>query len=591
MGIQSKIEAPECIDRIHDAIVSGHSTFLLTGRSLTDLGVDQGKLCPLLEVSRRYLRNHQGTILVTYSLAEGIRFDPRDEKDRDAGARFLGRFSLLDSPNTDRRPVDFLRSILDAARSPTGQTWPDGNEVRFAFLIRFVEHLAPSEVQTDEERILAEIVAEASTSLAVRSSGHILLLDEGQEGRTDQLIRNTAHVVRLDQPDSSEKEAFLSAALETYTNASLEEGLAISQAAQLVRRTPNREVESLIRASHRKGIPLTREALIENRIQAIARLSEGSLQVLSTPRHQPPLAGRNARKVHQILMRVGQGLATQDPTTPLCVVLVGPPGTGKTYTMLAVASQHQVVAVAFGGVKRGIVGESERVLDLKWSIVNESGGAVLVDEITEQLPLERGDFNGDSGVSHAITARFLTELSNESMRGKRCIFGTTNCPWRMGEAMRDRFEWIPTLYPHPQDHPEIIMAIAQSLKPEIDFDETEGAVQEAARIFHRKAANPREIRGSISAATFFAAEPINPNLILRAAGDFSPSRDSSSIHLADLWAIKACRRRSFLPWSDDPVRYEYPPHIEAVMADVTTGEIDRHKLDASIARLSPHANV
>ncbi len=591
MNTSDRSTLPRSIFQIVDTIDRGYSATLLTGRNLTDLDRDGTTMRPLLEILRRALREIHGMLLVTLSLAEGIRFDALDTRDRRLGEPFLNRFSLLDSPGDRRDPTTIFRGILEAARTPAKEKWPDGSPVKFAFLIRFVEHLAPQEMQTEEERVLAELATLAGPCLAVRSSGHVLLFDEGQEGRTDHLVREALHITRLEQPDVEEKKSFLQVALNTYADSRLEESLATHQAALIMQRTPNREIESQIRESHRTHRPLTRQVLVKTRTDAVARISEGSLRVLDSSENLPPLAGHNALKVDQIVMLIGEGLASQNPTTTLGVVLVGPPGTGKTHTMRAVASRNHVVAVELATPKRQFNGESERVLDLQWSIINESGGLVLSDEITEKIPAQRSQHNGDNGVSDAIAAKLLFELSNEAMRGKRCLVGTTNCPWRMGEAMRDRFEWIPALYPLPQDLPSIITTIILSLYPGVYLDETDSSIQRAAQVFQRKAANPREIRSLIAGAAFFSGEQVNPALILHAAEDFIPTGDSNSIHLADLWAVKACKRHSFLPWADDPVRYEYPPHIENVMSDVSTGEVDSKKLNDTIARLMPHANV
>ena len=117
---------------------------------------------------------------------------------------------------------------------------------------------------------------------------------------------------------------------------------------------------------------------------------------------------------------------------------------------LIVAKQAGVSAYQMHSPKTGIVGETERKAELQMGTLRESiPNLAFIDEITEALPLERSDFNGDSGATRAVTAALLTALADESRRGKSLLIATTNCPWRMGEAMRSRFIAIPVLQPSP----------------------------------------------------------------------------------------------------------------------------------------------
>ena len=87
------------------------------------------------------------------------------------------------------------------------------------------------------------------------------------------------------------------------------------------------------------------------------------------------------------------------------------------------------------------------------------------DEITEQFPLEQSEgFDGDSGASRAVMGQLLTSLSDESRRGRALLVATTNCPWRIGAAMRSRFTVIPVLHPLEEDFPGILASIAEQVK-------------------------------------------------------------------------------------------------------------------------------
>jgi hypothetical protein len=239
--------------------------------------------------------------------------------------------------------------------------------------------------------------------------------------------------------------------------------------------------------------------------------------------------------------------------------------------------------------KGGIVGETERKCRLQYTALREwTPNVAFIDEITEAMPLQRSDFDGDSGASRAVAAAMLTALSDESRRGRSLIIATTNCPWRMGAAMRSRFTLIPVLHPLCEDYPAIILAIARRTSG-TTLDQADKGIGLAADLFYQKGANPRHIRAALSNALLLHGE-LNPETVLFAAHDLCASQDMASAIYSDLWAIKACSSRSFLPWSEKPAAYALPTHLRGIV-DPASGEVNQGELEKSLEALRPHANL
>jgi len=240
--------------------------------------------------------------------------------------------------------------------------------------------------------------------------------------------------------------------------------------------------------------------------------------------------------------------------------------------------------------KGGIVGETERKARLQQSVLKEwVPNIAFCDEVTEALPLERSDFNGDSGASAAVTAALLTALSDETRRGRSLFIGTTNCPWRMGAAMRSRFTVIPVLHPLREDFPEIIHSIAQSISTGTTFDTADPRVLEAAGIFYGKGSTARHIRAALSQVILTQGN-LTAEGILAAARDVPTTNDLASTIYTDLWAVKVTSSRSFLPWASDPARYPFPPHLQGII-DPSTGVTDETELNRRIEEMKTHVNI
>ncbi|MFM5982509.1 MAG: ATP-binding protein [Sphaerospermopsis kisseleviana] len=585
---------------LHNAIAEGRCAFLMSGRNLRDLDVyaDQQRMGPLLEILRTELRDGYGMVLITYSLAEGVDYDPSSiekEKDREKITTVLRSHNLLDIPQDDQEVAHIVRGVARLCRTPTqGLTWVDNKPMGFCFLLFFGEHLVPQcsqGGQSNAQIVATELSHITAQSLALRRSGNLLCFHVQEASLVDPLVRSALYPICLPQPDRHSKQVFVQVAKNIYNKANLATDLTWENIPFLTSNTPNQGLEALLRASHRTGRPLTARELVAQKSLDVQAISEQTLTVLDTTRisADSKLQGINSSFAQTILQQLAKALAVGNSAMPANVLLVGPPGTGKTEMSMIIAKQAGVAAYQMHSPKTGIVGETERKAELQQRVLREwTPNLAFVDEITEALPLERSDFNGDSGATRAVTAALLTALADESRRGQSLLIATTNCPWRMGAAMRSRFVAIPVLQPLPEDYPAIVQAIGQKLGG-INLTPQHPAIIEAAAIFARKGANPRHIRAALSNALLIK-ENLTPEAILFSAQDLSITTDTASAIYSDLWAIKACSSKSFLPWNHNLTAYPFPKHLQGLV-NLETGEINQTELDQRIEDLKPHANL
>src|SRR5690606_1364773 len=233
--------------------------------------------------------------------------------------------------------------------------------------------------------------------------------------------------------------------------------------------------------------------LFSQKARDVEQLSEGTLTLLD-PSHAEAsdLAGLNTSHPRAVLRRFSEGLLREDENLPANVLLAGPPGTGKTQLAQMTARDARVAAYAMNSPKGPLVGMTERLARQQQTLLRQwTPNVAFCDEITEAFPLERSDVDGDSGASRAVMAQLLTSLADEGRRGRALLIATTNCPWRIGAAMRSRFTVIPVLHPLVGDFPAIVAALVDRLDPTSAIAPTDEAIVTAATIFFDKGANPR----------------------------------------------------------------------------------------------------
>lgn len=117
---------------------------------------------------------------------------------------------------------------------------------------------------------------------------------------------------------------------------------------------------------------------------------------------------------------------------PVGGLVMGPPGTGKTVFVEAVAGESKLPFARFniGSLMGSLVGESEARLERALAGIAAAGPIIVgMDEVEEQLlNRERGGPGDNTGVSNRILARFLEWLADPARIGQVVFFGITNRP-------------------------------------------------------------------------------------------------------------------------------------------------------------------
>lgn len=138
------------------------------------------------------------------------------------------------------------------------------------------------------------------------------------------------------------------------------------------------------------------------------------------------------------------------------VLLVGPPGTGKTILARALAYESKMNFL-IGYLDRlfdGVVGGTEQKTRKFLEAVESAAPLILfLDEIDSVLSSGRQS-PGDSGTSARVFNALMTWLSDESRRGKIVVLGASNRPDLLDAALirQGRFDAIlPCLPPGPGD--------------------------------------------------------------------------------------------------------------------------------------------
>lgn len=258
---------------------------------------------------------------------------------------------------------------------------------------------------------------------------------------------------------------------------------------------------------------------------------------------------------------------------PKGVLLVGPPGTGKTHFVrwLAGAVGFNAVALRSENILGGIVGESEKKLKTFFGFVRSLAPClVFMDELDQSDMSRRGTGSGNPVASNLFN-QMLQFMSDETLRGTVIVVFATNRPDLIDSALL-RFgridAIIPVLLPDEAERGAIIVAQARSQGAQIA--ERAVATLAASTPNYSAADLGAVVRKARMVARREGGDTITPELAQRALTLIRPNSPATADYYT-LLAINACTDAEHLP-----------PAYAGLLTD-------RASLQAQIAAVAPDA--
>jgi SpoVK/Ycf46/Vps4 family AAA+-type ATPase len=253
-------------------------------------------------------------------------------------------------------------------------------------------------------------------------------------------------------------------------------------------------------------------------------------------------------------MRSGQTAAA-----PLGIILMGPPGTGKSYLAECFAKECGMLCVRFKPLRQMYVGQSERNQEKAFAAIRALAPVVvLVDESDQAEGGSRDQGSGDSGVTERMRASAFNFWGDSALRGKVLRIDITNRVDLIDAAMRRSGRTdlkIPILMPDEQARRQIFEVTVRKHK-------LQSTIADFAPFAGRTAGfTGSDIELAVTTAWRFAlragATTLADAHLTAALDDLIPTaRDQPTIDRMTLLALDECRNKRLLPRNHEAIRRE-----------------------------------
>ncbi|HEY7510971.1 MAG TPA: ATP-binding protein [Vicinamibacteria bacterium] len=518
--------------------------FLLHGnvRDLFGFGADD---VPLAEGLRRLAA--QRPVLVSYDVSAGLTFP--DAERQKAFRRALGMKSGP-LPADATRALTLIDALLTTDRCPAGSV---------AVVLEYAHALAPAGPSGAAERQHATTLARWASDPQVAARRPVVVLIAPSAGEVSEEVyagASGAEVVEVPRPDLEVRASFLRRLRDASQGMTWE--LTPEQVAAETGGLALVQIEDIVQRARGARAPLTRAAIVERKIELLRQEYGDVLEILQ-PKYDLSAVGgleHATRELKEIadLMRRGHTSAA-----PMGIILMGPPGTGKSYLAECFAKECGMLAVRFRPLRQMYVGQSERNQEKAFGAIRALAPVVvLVDESDQAEGGSRDQGSGDSGVTERMRASAFGFWGDPTLRGKVLRIDITNRVDLIDTAMRRSGRTdvkIPILMPDEEARRQIFEVVVRKHRmPAAIADYRPFAARTAGF-------TGSDIELAVTTAWRFAlrdgATSMNDAHLTAALDDLIPgAKDQSTIDRMTLLALDETRNKRLLPRNHEAIRAE-----------------------------------
>jgi len=547
--MQDVVQIPGWLkEKVIDRFNSGVSHIFILHFNISDYFPVQDRFVSLQEMLEELCSQRE--ILCTYQYPSGLQFG---KPDMDARFRRISglnsREHLPTGPNQNLQLID--RILKSEAFLPR----------QLALIVPYAETIFPANpnMSPEEKANVITLTRWANDRSVAARKPIIFLLTSNLKDLNNQLLSSTQgiEIVQIPKPEQDDRKLYIDFLI--AHNPALKLELTAEEFAHHTQGLSLNQIEDIVLRASSEGSKITTDSVLERKVEILEQEYGQVLEIIRPKYGLNSVGGLDyaVRELSEISEIMKKGLTS---AAPMGVILMGPPGTGKSYLAECFARECGLLCVKFKPLRDMYVGQSERNQERAFSAIRALAPVVVMVDESDQQQSSRNSSSGDSGVSERMRAQSFEFWGDQSLRGKVLRIDLTNRVDLIDSAMRRSGRTdikIPILMPGTEARKQILDVLAKrfGFKTEVqDFqpyaEKTEGFSGADLQLVLTTAYRFASLEANYEGDILIKKEHLD-----RALEDFIPtSRDQRAIDDMTLIALNECRSRRLLPPGHEQIR-------------------------------------
>jgi transitional endoplasmic reticulum ATPase len=403
----------------------------------------------------------------------------------------------------------------------------------------------------DGDRDLVVRLLRWSRQREFNEAGHIvILLTPHVEDISAQLRKGNLVAIEVPLPSVEERANYINTHVVSARGTRLE--VAPGQFATLSAGLNYQQIRALSAEARVDNQPITASRIKDAKRTILSQQYAGLIEVIEPRFGLEAIGGLNTIK--EFCTEVCQAIERGDTKlVPQGLMLMGPPGTGKSALVEALAFHAGFNFVRILDPRSMWVGESERRLSAALAIIRAMVPVIVLEDEADQSEQSRDEYNGDSGVSSRLRQKRFEFTADPELRGKVLWVRITNRPDKVDPADKRSgrsSERIPMLMPDDGEKKAIFEVMPRKHGFETNITNMTPLITAVNTAYNNRVSGADIEEISLRAyrhARQSRREMVAVEDYLWAINDFIPLHSQEQIDRMERMALDECSSRRFLP--------------------------------------------
>ncbi len=436
-----------------------------------------------------------------------------------------------------REPEACLPLIERALRNMSG----------VAVIIKSAHFIAPATgpgaALPANERANIERLRTWAQSTQIRGKGNIVLLMTDQAAKISQELRLAESEVRtvfIPKPTKEERKRFIAGRRKG-------KGLDVETLVHGTQGMSLRQIAEIFLQAESAGRTLGLDFVSDKKREMLNAEYGEVMEVIEPERGLDDIGGHEHIKAYfrAVLEAIRKG---EHRLVPMGATLMGPPGTGKTALVEALAWEAKFNFVRTKNIRSMWVGESEARMEKFIYGLRSLAPVVVMNDEADLAEAGRDSYKGDSGVSERIMKMWMELLSDPKIRGQIIVISCTNRPDRIDPALkRSGRSDERILLPMPSTDERGAILKVMFRRHKVPTDIKDFAAFAAVTSSLSGADLEKVALNAFGFADRNGRKKVDAESLMEAIGDFIPSASMAEIDAMTVAGLLECSSRRLLP--------------------------------------------